>query len=267
LTAARISRTIDTAKHTSTPLYESVRTDRTTQQACSQWIVVSPRTLRRFSRSTFVAARSFVPVLAIVGGVGSGKSAVAKWLAAERNVVIVDGDVAGHEVLKQSGVKVQLRHCFGDAIFDEQGEVNRSVLASRVFGDTAEQRRARAELEQVVHPQIRAALANQIEHIRNSNAAAAILLDAAVLFEAGWDDLCDAVIFVEVPEQTRLERVRRGRGWTDEIFKSREASQRSLDWKKQASDYVIDNSHSVAEAGAQLDQVLQKVLNKQALDN
>ena len=214
-----------------------------------------------------MAARSFVPVLAIVGGVGSGKSAVARWLASERNAVIVDGDSAGHQVLRQSAVKEQLRHRFGDAIFDEQGEVKRSTLARLVFGDSPEQRQSRDELEQIVHPQIRAALGEQIAQIRNAKAATAIVLDAAVLFEAGWDDLCDAVVFVDVPEQIRLDRVRHNRGWTNEIFKAREASQRSLEWKRQASDYVIDNSRSVAEAGEQLDQALQKLFNRKVLEN
>jgi dephospho-CoA kinase len=207
-----------------------------------------------------VSDRSFIPVVGVVGGVGSGKSAVAKWLAAERNVKIVDGDQAGHKVLADPEVKGELRARFGGGIFDSRGEVDRAALAGRVFGSASEHERSRDELERIVHPRIRRELVEQIEKIRRSNEVAAILLDAAVLFEAGWNDLCDAVVFVDAPEETRLERVKRSRGWTEDIFKAREASQRSLAWKRSASTDVIDNSRSLSESGNQLGNILDRLL-------
>lgn len=81
----------------------------------------------------------------------------------------------------------------------------------------------------------------------------AVLLDAAVLFEAGWDELCDAVVFVEVPEAIRLERVSRTRGWNAEELEKREASQLSLAEKKKRADSIVDNSGSITEAGTRLE--------------
>lgn len=213
-----------------------------------------------------MSRRDYVPVIGLVGGVGSGKTAVAEWLGRRRPVVIVDGDAAGHEVLKKSETREKIRNRFGEAVFDRSGRVDRKALASRVFGRSAEEQRARRDLEQIVHPEIRKELVRQIEAARSAAEREVILLDAAVLLEAGWDDLCDAVIFVDTPEAQRLRRAVQSRGWDEKTLRDREASQRTLQQKRSACQAAIDNSRSLDEAGAQLEHLLNEIIARKGRD-
>lgn len=192
-----------------------------------------------------------IPVVGIVGGIGSGKSAVALWVAAQENVHVIDADRLGHDALRASDMKASLRLQFGDNIFDAQGEVQRGALARRVFGDTDAHRAARNMLEQIVHPEIERRIVEEIRRAADAGSEA-VLLDAAVLLEAGWQRRCDAVVFIETPDAVRLERVHQRSGWTAEELHRREASQLSLADKRKQSDVVVSNAGQVSDAGQQL---------------
>jgi len=200
-----------------------------------------------------------IPVIGLVGGIGSGKSTVARHLASCRSVVVLDADQIGHQVLTESKTKQQLHDRFGDSVFDEQGNVHRAELGRRVFGLSAEQRRARSDLEQIVHPRIRAELEREIEQLRAASGVEAILLDAAVLLEAGWNQLADRIVFIDCPQEQRLARVAAGRDWDAEELKNREASQYSLGRKRAASDVTIDNSQDPSVAAGQLETILDQL--------
>ena len=188
-------------------------------------------------------------VIGFVGGVGSGKSALARWAGEHLGGIVLDADAAGHRALDRPEVKESLRKEFGDGVFDEEGTVIRSRLAARVFGDGEPEQTARRQLERIVHPVIGRDLEQQIAEA--GQASNVILLDAAVLLEAGWQTACDAVVFVDVPEEVRRRRVQQTRGWTAEELTQREASQWPLDAKRQSADVVIDNSESLEAAGRQ----------------
>ena len=205
----------------------------------------------------------FVPVIGLIGGVGSGKSAVARWIGDHKNVVIIDGDSIGHQVLEIPKTKEDIRRRFSESVFNEQGCVDRNVLGRLVFGSAAEHRQAQTNLEQIVHPKIRKEIINQIQDARSSGNYEAIILDAAVLLEAGWNDLCNAVVFVEASEECRLKRVAQSRGWNEKTLKTREASQLSLDEKRKASDQVIYNTGTLQESGAQFENILEQIINQQ----
>jgi dephospho-CoA kinase len=198
------------------------------------------------------------PVVALIGGVGSGKSALAHWISRQLNTVIVDGDVAGHRALEQPLVREQIRRRFGNEVFDSQERIRRDRLAELVFGQHDEHRRARRDLEQIVHPVIRGDLQQQVAAARGDSAVDVVLLDAAVLLEAGWNEICDAVIFVDTPIEQRQSRVA-ARGWTTADLKRREESQLSLTEKRAAADFVIDNSGPLENAGRQLLEILKQL--------
>jgi dephospho-CoA kinase len=200
-----------------------------------------------------------VPVLGLIGGVGSGKSAVARWLQGRRNVVLLDGDGIGHRVLNETAVQEKIRQRFGNAVFQEDGTVARSVLGRLVFGTSPEARRAREDLERIVHPRIREEFERHIAQARATPGVEAVILDAAVLLEAGWNELCDTIVFVDVPDEERLRRVAENRGWSREEFTRRESSQFPLTVKRRAAHAVIDNSGRVSDAGKQLERILQEV--------
>lgn len=200
-----------------------------------------------------------LPVVGVVGGIGSGKSAVCQYLASSGRYVVISGDDLGHQALTDSSVQEQIRSRFGDSVFEASGSIDRTALGRLVFGSEGRERQARSDLEKIVHPRIREGIvreiraAREIEKVRPGMQYEAVLLDAAVLFEAGWDELCDAVVFVEVPEAIRLERVSRTRGWNAEELEKREASQLSLAEKKKRADSIVDNSGSITEAGTRLE--------------
>ena len=162
-------------------------------------------------------------------------------------------------MLEEVGIKDQIRQVFGDLIFNDSGKIDRSRLGSRVFGESSQQQLARKELETLVHPRIRAVLSEQIDQVRQLGRDEAIFLDAAILFEAGWDDLCDSIVFVDTPLSTRRQRVAESRGWSEETLSKRESSQWPLERKRQHANWTIDNSSSLDNATQQLEQILDAI--------
>lgn len=203
-----------------------------------------------------------LPVVGLIGGIGSGKSAVARWVAGRRNVAMIDGDSIGHDVLKSTPVKNHIRTCFGHSVFDEKGDIIRAALGREVFGSNPRRRQAREKLERIVHPEIRKLIESEIAGYRAAGTVEAVILDAAVLLEAGWNDLCDSVVFVDAPRETRLQRVAQTRGWSEEEFLEREASQLPLDDKRTTADHTIDNSGDLEQAGTQLERILSHIADK-----
>jgi dephospho-CoA kinase len=197
-----------------------------------------------------------IPVIGLVGGIGSGKSALARLLAERLNGAILDADRAGHEALRRSDVKAALKEQFGGQIFDERGEINRPRLAERVFGAGEDQHRARAALERIVHPIIRKTLSSEAGAVRERGQHDLILLDAAIAQEAGWSEICDLVIYIDVPREVRLERIRQTRTWSPEDLLLREASQWPLEQKRSAADAVVGNSGAIESAADHIEQVL-----------
>ena len=98
-------------------------------------------------------------------------------------------------------------------------------------GNLPEHQRAKARLEQIVHPLIKQEIQQTIEKIRTQGESDVILLDAAILLEAGWNQQCTQIVFIDTPYEQRLNRVQRSRSWSREDFDSRESSQWSLDQK------------------------------------
>jgi dephospho-CoA kinase len=192
-----------------------------------------------------------IPVIGVVGGIGSGKSAVTRWVAERCNVLVVDADQLGHQALRFDDVKSALRQRFGDGIFDESGEVRRGALARCVFGDSDQQRAARHDLERIVHPVIERQAVELIDQAAREGREA-VLLDAAVLFEAGWQNRCDAVVFVEAPDDVRQRRVAARNGWSPAELRRRESSQLGLKEKRERSDRIISNATDDSLGGQEL---------------
>jgi len=205
------------------------------------------------------ATRRRVPVIGLVGGIGSGKSFLSKELGKKRRIEIVGGDTAGHAVLKEQSVKDRIRKKFGDGVFDPKGEVDHRRMSSLVFGSTPDAQRARAELEAIVHPRITERLVREIAEAQARPDLEFVVLDAALLMETGWRRLCDHVIFIESLEKQRIERVTQERGWSPEQLRAREESQYPLERKRTEADYVVDNTQSAEHALSQLEEILSRV--------
>ena len=186
-------------------------------------------------------------IIGILGGVASGKSAVAARLK-ELGAAVLDADIVAHEVLTEATTKAAIRERFGNGVFDGD-DVNRSALARVVFADTNQGRSALADLEAIMHPRIGQRLQKKIQEID----AEIVVLDAAVMMKAGWHQLCDVLLFVEVAPEVRVQRSL-ARGWSEEEVATREAKQTPVAQKRAAADFIIDNSGELQDTYAQVDQ-------------
>lgn len=175
-------------------------------------------------------------ILGLAGGIGAGKSTIAALLA-QQGAFVSDSDRHAREALKSPEVVERLRSWWGDQIIRPDGFIDRAALARIVFADPAQ----RTRLEQLVHPLIHALREAELAR-ESAKGTPVFVIDAPLLYEAGLDRQCDAVLFVEVPRTDRLGRVKSSRGWTDEELRSREAAQWPNERKKSLSAYTIENT-------------------------
>ena len=176
------------------------------------------------------------PIIGVVGGIGSGKSFIARCFG-ELGACVIDSDALVHQVYTQPDVRQILKDWWGDAVFNADGSVNRRAIAARVFTDASALRR----LEELVHPLVNQARDRLMQAAASDPAVTAFVWDTPLLLETGAQDRCDAVVFVDVPEEIRLQRVA-ARGWDAGELRRREKLQMALDKKRLLSQYVVSNA-------------------------
>ena len=198
-------------------------------------------------------------IIGLAGGIGSGKSTVARLIGQHEGVTVIDADRLGHEVLRQDEVKMLVKTQWGDAPFGDDGEVDRRKIAAMVFSGTENGNTNLEHLLEISHPRIAELLKKQIA-VAKMNAQRLVLLDAPLLLEGGWDRFCDAMIFIDAPEQVRIVRAL-SRGWTLEEYHARASKQLPLDVKRNAARFVIDNDCSLVELEQRIDAVMHRIFD------
>ena len=191
-----------------------------------------------------------VKIIGLIGGVASGKS----WVAREfqrLGAKVLDADRAGHEVLKEPSVMQALRNRWGNAVFNPLGAVNRAAVARIVFAPPPAGPPELTFLEQITHPLIGERLRTEAATYALEPGSQVAILDAPVLLKAGWDKLCDRILFVDAPFEVRLARALQ-RGWTRAEFAAREAAQEPLAEKRGQADLILDNSGSPEESRSKI---------------
>lgn len=195
-------------------------------------------------------------VIGIAGGIGAGKSAAARAFAS-LGCVVIDSDKEARALLLRADVKERLVEWWGTGVLDASGEVDRSAVARIVFSDERERKR----LEGLTHPLLRVNR-DKVKADAKRRAAPAVILDAPLLFEAGLDAECDAVVFVDAPREVRLARVREKRGWDEAELERREKSQWPLEQKRSRSDYVLRNDRDEASLTERVSRILDEILTR-----
>jgi dephospho-CoA kinase len=191
------------------------------------------------------------PVIGLLGGIGSGKSQASAAFA-RRGAVVVNADGLAHEALRQPDVREQIVARWGKELLDESGQVQRRKLGAIVFADPEE----RKALELLVHPWIKALIKEEVEKAQEDPRVPFVVLDAAIMLEAGWSGVCDRLVFVDAPRELRLRRVAEQRGWSAPEVEARESAQLTLTEKRLRADHVLDNSASLAHLQQQVDELL-----------
>lgn len=191
------------------------------------------------------------PVIGLVGGIGAGKSAAAAAMA-RRGGRIVDGDQLGHEALELPDVKRQLVERWGKQVLKPNGAVNRRAIAGIVFDQPAELK----ALEAMVFPHIGRRAREEIVAAQADPAVRFVVLDAAVMLEAGWAGACDRIVFVDASRGVRLARLAARSGWTQTEVAAREAAQLAPEAKRTRADAVLANDGTPAELQEHVDRLL-----------
>ena len=192
-------------------------------------------------------------IIGLAGGIGSGKSRVAAILR-ELGCVVSDADALAKAMLDEASVREAIAGWWGDAVFDDDGHVDRAAVAERVF----EQPEELKKLESLLHPLVERA--RNAEFDAAPEDATALVIDAPLLFEAGLAEQCDAILFVDAPRSIRLERVVEARGWSPEELDRREDRQMPLDEKRARAHHVLQNHGGIDDLDEQVDRILEALL-------
>jgi len=193
------------------------------------------------------------PVIGLVGGMGSGKSEVAAEFA-RHGGCIVSGDRLGHEALRQPAIREQVARRWGTEVLAGDGEIERRKLGAIVFAAPAQRR----ELEAMVFPWIEQRIREEINAAMTDPNCQLIVLDAAVMLEAGWAKACDRLVYVEAPRGLRLKRLAEQRGWSTKDVTARENAQLSLTEKASHAHDAVDNSGSLEQLRPQVQTLLRQ---------
>ena len=188
-------------------------------------------------------------LVGLTGGIGSGKSTVARMLE-ERGAVVFDADVLARQAIAPGtpGHDAVLER-FGPNVLAPGGDLDREALASIVFADPA----ARRELEAIVHPEVRRMFADGAEEFRGTERV--VVFSAPLLVETGMHTAFDLLVVVSTQVSTQVERLMRGRGMSEEAIRARIGAQAPLESKAEVADVLVDNEGTVEELEGQVERL------------
>lgn len=190
-------------------------------------------------------------IIGLTGGIGSGKTTIANYIKSLGVPVYIADDEA-KKLLYDPVILEQLKMEFGETIF-ENNILSKEKLAKIVFNDSAKLK----SLNSIIHPAVKAHFGNWLENYKKEPI---IVKEAAILFESGSNQDCDAVITVIAPLDDRIKRVRSRDNISEEDILSRMNNQWTDAMRVEKSDFVIDNI-DLAKTFVQVDEILKKIVN------
>lgn len=188
-------------------------------------------------------------LIGLTGGIGSGKSTIARRLA-ERGAVHIDADQLAREAVEPGTPALEaIAASFGDRVLTADGRLDRAALGAIVFSDPA----ALATLNSIVHPAVRLLTKDRISHAANENPDAVVVYDVPLLVEANLPRSYDLIVVAQARPETRTERLVSLRGMTQEEAERRIAAQASDEERLALADVVIDTDGTLDETLEQVD--------------
>jgi dephospho-CoA kinase len=188
-------------------------------------------------------------LVGLTGGIGTGKSTMARMLE-KRGAVVFDADVLAREAVAPGTPGFdQVVERFGPNVLAPGGGLDREALASVVFSDPA----ARRDLEGIVHPEVRRMFAEGCEEYRDSDRV--VVFSAPLLIETGMHTAFDRLIVVSAPVATQIERLMRDRGMAERDVQARIAAQLPLEAKAEVADILVDNEGTLEDLERRVERV------------
>ncbi len=183
--------------------------------------------------------------IGITGGVGAGKSELLRYIGKHYKCEIYLADEVAH-LVKQSGTPcfAQLVRLLGEDIIGADGEIDRAMMATKIFMD----RNLLREVNEIIHPAVREYLLKRLESARSSLDVELFFVEAALLIEAGYKDLVDEMWYVYASPEVRRERLMKARGYSAAKAADIMASQLSEEEFRRNCDFMIDNSGDFEES-------------------
>ncbi len=186
-------------------------------------------------------------LVGLTGGIGSGKSTVARMLE-ERGAVVFDADVLAREaVAPGTPAHDAVVERFGSPVLLPGGDIDREALASIVFADPA----ARRDLEAIVHPEVRRLFAEGCERYAGSDAV--VVFSAPLLVETGMHTAFDVLVVVSASTEAQVERLMRDRAMSEDDVRARIDAQLPLERKAEVADVIVDNDGTLEDLARQVD--------------
>lgn len=194
-------------------------------------------------------------IIGITGQVGSGKSTVANIMKDSFNAHLILTDIIAHDYMKKGAICYQLIiNYFGNDILDESGEIDRRKLSQIVFKDSTKLN----DLNDMVHPYVMNYVFDEIRRLKKENRVEYVIIETALLIEAGYKEICDEVWYVTISDETRRERLRKSRGYSDEKIASILKNQLEEKIMHENSTGIIDNNGEMDEIIKQIELLLVK---------
>lgn len=195
-------------------------------------------------------------VIGIVGGMGAGKSTVIALWNEMHPISCISADVIGHDILLKGNPAYEpIIEAFGTAILDETGEIVRKKLGECAFKTL----KSVQKLNAITHPLIIEEVTRQIKEAKMTKPSQHIILEAALLIESGLVSLTDCVIAVYADTESRLKRIVKREGLTEEHILKRFKAQKEWKELEASADYIIDNSISLDYTREQIDRILEQM--------
>jgi dephospho-CoA kinase len=196
-----------------------------------------------------------VHLVALTGGIASGKSTVARRLA-EHGAVVVDADVLAREVVEPGEPALAaISERFGPSVIRADGTLDRPALGAIVFSDAA----ARADLNAITHPAVTLRSQRLFAQAAEADPAAVVVYDVPLLAEGRGAGEFDEVVVVHAPQHVRIQRLVALRGMTEEEARARVSSQASDEERLALADVVIDSSGTLEETLARTDALWERL--------
>jgi dephospho-CoA kinase len=192
-------------------------------------------------------------VIGLTGGIGSGKSLVAKILQEKYDADILLTDDIARKQMEPGGASYQeVVEYFGKGILTEDGSIDRKKLAQIVFED----KEKRLKINEITHPKVLDEVMRTIQTLKNGSQVPYLVVETALMIEAGFDCICDEVWYVFTPEDERRNRLKKERNYSDEKIDSIFSNQSREEVFRVKFPKVIENVGDIRKIEQQIEQLI-----------